>query len=567
MRFQKSLFALPKSASIRSNRRVYLIALVIGIAVLVGLPLVIAGKYENLGRRLGSKTPEQIKQEGNALVGQEKWDEALFTYQTLVEQTAQSKAPSDRILQATAHNNMAYVYFYGRQDYSQAFQELLRSRELSTAAGDSAMLPYVDVNVANIYTIYADHPNAWAANTGALMRALRLSVDDIAITAMDNLLLQALSQDAANDAMPYIKAFEAHNFKTGTPMLAYTRHLINAVRSHAAGNVPGTITALEKAEGAIDAPLTPERYRHNIGLQRIRLLLKSGQAAAAMQAIQALKKAGVAPDLRAEALHVESEVHSAMGDEAGATTALLRSLKLQDSIYSQQGYGMIRDLRSDYEARRAAEQIHASESAKATAWRYAAVAGGIIVALTLLLLYILRLNRRLRRSNRELFLRARHNAEQQLASQQAKPTPSTPLTTEPEKRDATEEPKPDNELLQRIAEALRDETLIADPDFSLQKLAKTVGSNTKYVSQAINTAYYKNFPTLLGEARVAVACRRLADTAHYGNLSIEGICTDLGFRSRPNFNTVFKRVTGLTPSEYKKIALSEQGKNLTETEN
>ena len=64
-------------------------------------------------------------------------------------------------------------------------------------------------------------------------------------------------------------------------------------------------------------------------------------------------------------------------------------------------------------------------------------------------------------------------------------------------------------LLGLINEVLNNVSSISDPDFSLQKLAEAVGSNTKYVSQVINEYYNKNFKTLLNEYRLREATRQL----------------------------------------------------------
>ena len=64
----------------------------------------------------------------------------------------------------------------------------------------------------------------------------------------------------------------------------------------------------------------------------------------------------------------------------------------------------------------------------------------------------------------------------------------------------------------------------------------------------------KNFNSLLQSYRIREACRRFPDPANYGNLSIEAVAADVGFKSRTNFNSVFKEVTGLTPSVYIKMA-------------
>ena len=80
-----------------------------------------------------------------------------------------------------------------------------------------------------------------------------------------------------------------------------------------------------------------------------------------------------------------------------------------------------------------------------------------------------------------------------------------------------------------------------------------VGSRSKMVSQVINEKNDFNFNTLLNNYRIKEALRRMNDAEHYGRYSVEGISTDVGFRSRTSFTTSFKRVTGLTPTEYMRI--------------
>ncbi|MBR1411464.1 MAG: AraC family transcriptional regulator [Prevotella sp.] len=87
-------------------------------------------------------------------------------------------------------------------------------------------------------------------------------------------------------------------------------------------------------------------------------------------------------------------------------------------------------------------------------------------------------------------------------------------------------------------------------DFNMSKLATLVNSNYKNVSQVINEQMGKNFNALLNEYRVMEACRRMGDLAHYGNYTIEAIGASVGFSSRSTFITAFKKITGLTPSEF-----------------
>ena len=109
-------------------------------------------------------------------------------------------------------------------------------------------------------------------------------------------------------------------------------------------------------------------------------------------------------------------------------------------------------------------------------------------------------------------------------------------------------------LLTRIRKALKEKTILFNPDFSLNMLAQTVKSNTKYVSWVINQTYGKNFKTLLNELRVQEASKMLDDFENYGNYTIQAISEDVGYKSSTSFILAFKRIIGMTPSAYQKLA-------------
>lgn len=113
-------------------------------------------------------------------------------------------------------------------------------------------------------------------------------------------------------------------------------------------------------------------------------------------------------------------------------------------------------------------------------------------------------------------------------------------------------PEQTEALLQKIRRVMEDVDVITSENFSLQALAKLVGSNTKYVSYAINEGYGKTFKTLLNEYRIQEACKRLLDKENYGNMTIRAIHQELGFRTATSFVAAFRKVTGVTPSDYKK---------------
>lgn len=113
-------------------------------------------------------------------------------------------------------------------------------------------------------------------------------------------------------------------------------------------------------------------------------------------------------------------------------------------------------------------------------------------------------------------------------------------------------------LVEAITDVMERRMAFCDDDFSLDKLADSVGSNSKYVSQVINDTYGKNFSNFVNEYRVNLASMRLADIKNYGNYTIRAVAESVGFKSYSTFNNVFRKITGITPSMYQKMAMKDE---------
>ncbi len=111
-----------------------------------------------------------------------------------------------------------------------------------------------------------------------------------------------------------------------------------------------------------------------------------------------------------------------------------------------------------------------------------------------------------------------------------------------------------SDMMRSVHAALADPAVYCDPEFSITVLARLVGSNSKYVSQAINDSTGMNFRTFINSLRIKVARTRLAGNCEYENMTIQAISESVGFRSTSNFVLAFKKVMGITPSAYQKLA-------------
>ncbi len=175
--------------------------------------------------------------------------------------------------------------------------------------------------------------------------------------------------------------------------------------------------------------------------------------------------------------------------------------------------------------------------------------------LALVLLTLLVINRsRIKQKNRVLYennvaLLAADEQRRQQAEQEDKAR----AETEAAKYGAIRmDEQSTEELWQNIIHVMEYSQEIYDENFSVARLAELIGAKPNYVSQAINQQPDWTFPTLLAHYRIREACRRMNDTARYGNYTVEGLGQSVGFTSRSYFVKLFKKHTGLTPSDYMK---------------
>lgn len=101
--------------------------------------------------------------------------------------------------------------------------------------------------------------------------------------------------------------------------------------------------------------------------------------------------------------------------------------------------------------------------------------------------------------------------------------------------------------------------LVAGQGRQWKLYSKALDCYRKGVRLALAKKDMTTFNTLLGRYRIREACRRFNDPQRYGSYTIESIARDLGFKSRSNFATTFKKHTGLNPSEYLRLAKEKNG--------
>lgn len=105
----------------------------------------------------------------------------------------------------------------------------------------------------------------------------------------------------------------------------------------------------------------------------------------------------------------------------------------------------------------------------------------------------------------------------------------------------------DERLVQRATEALDRDGLYRDENLSLAKLARKAGVPARDLSVAINRATGLNISQFVNRRRIAEACLLLRETRRPATV----IMFDVGFSTKSNFNREFRRITGMSPRQWR----------------
>ncbi|MEQ1617309.1 MAG: AraC family transcriptional regulator [Terricaulis sp.] len=88
-----------------------------------------------------------------------------------------------------------------------------------------------------------------------------------------------------------------------------------------------------------------------------------------------------------------------------------------------------------------------------------------------------------------------------------------------------------------------------EPDLSLADLAGRLGTNTAYLSRAVNEGLGINFNEMINRMRATEAARLISNS----NATLVQIALDAGFSSKATFNRAFRAVHGASPSEFRRL--------------
>lgn len=185
----------------------------------------------------------------------------------------------------------------------------------------------------------------------------------------------------------------------------------------------------------------------------------------------------------------------------------------------------------------------------------------ILVALFVIagiMVYVILLKRQQKAKFRKVLTRIKQREEQQRLKQAAQPVPAVEVHQFAEPVPAEEEVQKEPDALMMTPETMQklllslDEfeagTLFTNRNMSLSYLATHINTNTKYLSRVINLHKQKDFNGYINELRVNYIIVQLNSDPVWRKYKISTLAEEAGFSSHSKFATVFKSITGLSPS-------------------
>ena len=128
-------------------------------------------------------------------------------------------------------------------------------------------------------------------------------------------------------------------------------------------------------------------------------------------------------------------------------------------------------------------------------------------------------------------------------------SPATTPEGAPEEAEKTEtDLRP---LFEHLVRVLENEQLYLNHSLKISSVSEVLKVQEKLVSKAVNEHAQENFNAYINRFRVAHAANLIMSDTH-SHFTIDAIAEESGFANKVSFYKAFKRVKGLSPSEFRK---------------
>ena len=544
------------------------LALIIGLQGLATSPSREHSKWLNL-------SPEQLMEmaDKDFTDGGSK-DTALMCYTIVANRYERSMSRQHKMQCKDANMRLWSIYFYDFYDYPKCFDCLTRANEIATEAG------ILDANIylgfGCMYQTISEECNNYDLGTTAFKyykRALATGIKTHDDRHTDMASTDVLAMAHVQGGLPLIDDIWQNYLQLPEAGETWILRRYNKMLYQAFSNVEQrrydqAIKVYDDQLQLIDTTQY-SRLIYFTHVEKAKVHAMKGDYRRAIEALKQSERIAVdleMKDCKLEVFQMLAQYYQQSGDHAARQHYYDQYTQLKDTLTNYQQLASVSEMEYRNELKGMEQEMSEIKHHREVMSYVTMVSLGFLMALLVLLYLVYRKNRELKHSNQSLYqknvemLRAEEEERRMRRQLQDKETPAATAddadnAVKYKSSHLTDEDK--EQLLSRIQQVMENSDEIYSPDFSLERLAMLSGSRYKYVSQVINEYYEQNFNNFLNSFRIKEACKRMRDLDNYGNYTIEAISESVGFKSRSTFVTSFKRITGLTPSQYQRMAREE----------
>lgn len=460
------------------------------------------------------------------------------------------------------------IYSMRLFDFPKAFTNLSTARMLAEEEGDDYNLSLILLRLANIYNMCydeADKDTVFQMLTEALDHAFKSNNEEVITRIAFNISILQLLKKGWGEHATEISRISAYRFPKESH---YGRACVNTIAGMNAFFRNDYATAEKHFKEVLDNVPSdlPFRERYLYGTMYMLQYVYEGSGDYVAEENLLRRRLKFAKDLRLDDYELYTYSHLAnffdrrhQSDSVKKYTYLY--LYKKEEMDQNSGFSKVKNVDMLRQIEKANDEVRELSLQKIKERRRLVIVISISIVVFIMLLALGYLFLNLRRNHKLLFQRNREllDREEQLRMLIAHKNGEPAVEKQPGKETKPADCEADGEsalLFPHILKVMEEDRAIYGQGFGIDSLAAILHVPQRNVSKAINACSGSNFHQFLNGYRIREACRlmRVTDPA---STTVEYISETVGFKSRTSFASLFKKTTGLTPSEYWKMARKE----------
>lgn len=500
-------------------------------------------------------------------------DSALACFTVLTDRQADLSGDIKKhsVYANAAYLNLAYLYQQYYYDYAKAYSYYQRALDNAKTNGLPYDMPYAFIGMAGILDELGIESGSLPKPVNLLKQALDIAIknkDDHIINHLCiNFIELGLDGDDPSIITSTLPLIDKYKPSAQFIEKLFAECVKRLAHAYVSGNYPAMVREADVALGLCDTLSMRETYyltMLRIKGSALHLAGRDAEVPAVLLKMLQLSRENSYSEYMSYAYRELFRHYQRVGDNPRAREYEYNWLHFTDSLRRVSNLNAVKDVEFLNQLEKASVEMKVLKAQRKT--QIAIIAGISIIALIAIafLVYFIMTRRHIRETNRRLY-----NQVQQLLASPAGTPAVAPVAPESSDEVSDEDSAPEEsrelrlpsersgELYRKALDVMSATREIFSPDFSIRQLAEIAGEPYYDLSAAINDNG-SSFKALLTDFRIKEACRRLSDPATLKEMTMETLAESLGFKSRTYFNSVFKKHTGLTPTQYARIAAEKK---------